>query len=124
MDKGKMMKEARYFEELFNAGVEQEDAKKVLRQYLNAGAKVALDWRRISNDYDVYICTSTVEDEDELDVLGYVFGNEGICDNTGFTDGKNGDRADESEPFERCENELLERFGVSRDELEEIYQPW
>ena len=118
------MKETQYFEELFNAGVEQEDAKKVLRQYLNAGAKVALDWRRISNDYDVYICTSTVEDEDELDVLGYVFGNEGIDDNTGFTDGKNGDRADESEPFERCENELLERFGVSRDELEEIYQPW
>lgn len=118
------MKETRYFGELFNAGVEQEDAKKVLKQYLNAGAKVALDWRRISNDYDVYICTSTVEDEDELNVLGYVFGNEGIDDNTGFTDGKNGDRADESEPFERCENELLEQFSVSRDELEEIYQPW
>lgn len=72
------MKETKYFEELFNSGVKQEDANKVLRQYLN----------------------------------------------TGFTDGKNGDRADESEPFERCENELLERFGASRDELEEIYRPW
>ncbi len=118
------MKETYYFEQLFDAGVEQEDAKTVLRQYLNAGAKVTLDWRRVANDYDVYVCVSTVEDENELDVMGYVFGNEGIDDNTGFTDGKNGDRADESEPFERCEDELLNRFGVSRDELEEIYTPW
>ena len=118
------MKETYYFEQLFDAGVKQEDAKTVLRQYLNAGAKVTLDWRRAANDYDVYICVSTVEDENELDVMGYVFGNEGIDDNTGFTDGKNGDRADESEPFERCEDELLDRFGVSRDELEEIYTPW
>jgi hypothetical protein len=122
--KGKMMKETYYFEQLFDAGVEQEDVKTVLRQYLNAGAKVTLDWRRVSNDYDVYLCVSTIDDENELDVLGHVFGNEGIGDNAGFTDGKNGDRADESEPFERCENELLERFCVSRDELEEIYQPW
>lgn len=118
------MKETYYFEQLFNAGVEQEDAKTVLWQYLNAGAKVTLDWRRIANDYEVYICISTVEDENELDVMGYVFGNEGIDDNTGFTDGKNGDRADDSEPFERCEDELLDRFGLSRDELEEIYTPW
>lgn len=104
--------------------MEQEDARKVLSQYLNAGAKVTLDWRRLANDYDVYICVSTIEDENEFDVLGYVFGNEGIDDNTGFTDGKNGDRADDSEPFERCEDEVLERFGLSRDELEEIYTPW
>lgn len=104
--------------------MEQEDARKVLSQYLNAGAKVTLDWRRIANDYDVYICVSTIEDENEIDILGYVFGNESIDDNTGFTDGKNGDRADDSEPFERCEDEVLERFGLSRDELEEIYTPW
>ena len=33
------MKDTQYFEELFNAGVEQEDAKNVLRQYLNAGGQ-------------------------------------------------------------------------------------
>lgn len=44
--KGKMMKETYYFEQLFDAGVNQEDAKTVLRQYLNAGAKVALRWKK------------------------------------------------------------------------------
>lgn len=118
------MKETYHFEQLSDAGVKQEDAKKVLSQYLNAGAKVALEWKRTANDYDVYICVSTIEDENEIDILGYVFGNEVIDDNTGFTDGKNGDRADDSEPFERCEDEVLERFGLSRDELEEIRKPW
>lgn len=125
--KGKMMKETYYFEQLFNAGVEQEDAETVLRQYLNAGAKVALRWKKDANVYLVYLLVSTLEDENEIDQMSYVFGNFELQDSDGFVDGitKTGTAlSEDKEVFTYCEGLLLNKFGVSRDELEEIYTPW
>ena len=101
-----------------------EDARDTLREYLNAGAKAKLAWELEGNTYIVKILVSMVEDVDYFEPLGFVFGNQDLDDMSAFDDGKNGDRADESEPFERCENELLERFGITRDDLDEIDMPW
>lgn len=120
------MKETYYFEQLFNAGVEQEDAKTVLRQYLNAGAKVALRWKKDANVYLVYLLVSTLEDKNEIDQISYVFGNFELQDSYGFLDGttKTGTAlSEDKEVFTYCEDLLLNKFGVSRDELEEIYTP-
>lgn len=120
------MKETYYFEQLFNAGVEQEDVKTVLRQYLNAGAKVALRWKKDANVYLVYLLVSTLEDKNEIDQMSYVFGNFELQDSDGFVDGitKTGTAlSEDKEVFTYCEDLLLNKFGVSRDELEEIYMP-
>lgn len=121
------MKDTQYFEELFNAGVEQEDARKVLHQYLNAGAKVALRWKKDANVYLVYLLVSTLEDENEIDQMSYVFGNFELQDSDGFIDGitKAGTAlSEDKQVFTYCEDLLLNKLGVSRDELEEIYRPW
>lgn len=118
------MKSPYHFEKLFGAGVSHEEAPDVLTDYRERGAKVALDWTQEGNEYLVRLMVSTLEDEYELDALGYVFGNEDLDDLTGFTDGRNGDRVDESEPYTRCENELLDRFGLLRGDLAEITHSW
>lgn len=112
------------FTDRFDEGVNHEDARDTLREYLNAGAKAKLAWELEGNTYIVKILVSMVEDVDYFEPLGFVFGNQDLDDMSAFDDGKNGDRADESEPFERCENELLERFGITRDDLDEIDMPW
>ena len=113
-----------YFEELFNAGVTSEEVADVLTDYMDYGMHATLDWVQDGNDYTVRLMVSTLEDEYEIDTLGFVFGNESIDDKRGFVDGKNGDHADDSEPFERCEDELLDRFGLLRGDLDEITYPW
>lgn len=118
------MKSLYHFEKLFNAGVTHEEAPDVLSDYMERGAKVAIDWEQEGNDYLARLMVSTLEDEYELDTLGFVFGNEDLDDLTGFTDGKGGDRADESEPYTRCENELLDRFSLLRGDLSEITHSW
>lgn len=112
------------FTDRFDEGVSHEEAQDVLREYLNAGAKAKLTWELEGNTYIVKILVNMVEDLDEFELLGFVFGNQDLDDMSAFDDGKNGDRADESEPYERCENELLKRFGLTRDDLDEIYMPW
>lgn len=112
------------FTDRFDEGVNHEDARDTLREYLNAGAKAKLAWELEGNTYIVKILVSMVEDVDYFEPLGFVFGNQDLDDMSAFDDGKNGDRADDSEPFERCENELLERFGITRDDLDEIDMPW
>lgn len=117
------MKEAQYFEELFDAGVEQEDAKKVLGQYLNAGAKASMKWVRDMGVYLVYLNVSKLEESNELDQLSYVFGNSELKDSNGFVDeiGKNGEALSEGyATFHACERELLETFGLSGKDIEEI----
>ena len=109
--------------EHFEAGV-QEDAKLTLKNYLKAGAKTKLAWEREGDTYIVKILVSTVEDLEEFEQLGFVFGNQALDDTSAFDDGKNGDRADDSDPYERRENELLKRFGITRDDLEEISVCW
>ena len=64
------------------------------------------------------------ENLEDFDSLGFVFGNQDLDDMSAFDDGKNGDRADEAEPYERCENELLDRFGITREDLVYIHMPW
>lgn len=118
------MKSLYHFEKLFDAGVTHEEAPDVLFDYMERGAKVAIDWKQEGNDYTARLMVSTLEDEYELDTLGFVFGNEDLDDLTGFTDGKGGDRADESEPYTRCENELLDRFRLLRGDLAEITHSW
>nr|DAK12852.1 MAG TPA: hypothetical protein [Caudoviricetes sp.] len=118
------MKSLYHFEKLFNAGVTHEEAPDVLSDYMERGAKVAIDWKQEGNEYQARLMVSTLEDEWELDTLGFVFGNEDLDDLTGFTDGKGGDRADESEPYTRCEDELLDRFGLLRGDLAEITHSW
>lgn len=110
--------------EHFEVGVQEEYAKPTLKNYLKAGAKTKLAWEREGNTYIVKILVSMVEDVDYFEPLGFVFGNQDLDDTSAFDDGKNGDRADESDPFERCENELLKRFGITRDNLEEISVCW
>lgn len=112
------------FTDRFDEGVNHEEAQDVLREYLNAGAKAKLAWELEGNTYIVKILVSMVEDVDYFEPLGFVFGNQDLDDTSAFDDGKNGDRADESDPFERCENELLKRFGITRDNLEEISVCW
>ena len=112
------------FTDRFHEGVNHEEAQDVLREYLNAGAKAKLAWELEGNTYIVKILVSMVEDVDYFEPLGFVFGNQDLDDTSAFDDGKNGDRADESDPFERCENELLKRFGITRDNLEEISVCW
>ena len=118
------MKSLYYFEKLFNAGVTNEEAPDVLSDYMERGAKVAIHWTQEGNDYLARLMVSTLEDEYELDTLGFVFGNEDLDDSTGFTDGKGGDRADEPEPYIRCGNELLDRFGLLLGDLAEITHSW
>lgn len=112
------------FTDRFDEGVNHEEAQDVLREYLNAGAKAKLAWELEGNTYIVKILVSMVEDVDYFEPLGFVFGNQDLDDTSAFDDGKNGDRADESDPFERCENELLKRFGITRDDLDEISGCW
>lgn len=112
------------FTDRFDEGVNHEEAQDVLREYLNAGAKAKLAWELEGNTYIVKILVSMVEDVDYFEPLGFVFGNQDLDDTSAFDDGKNGDRADESDPYERCENELLKRFGITRDDLDEISVCW
>lgn len=119
------MKETKYFEELFNAGVKQEDAKTVLRQYLNAGAKASLQWKYDMGVYLVYLHVSKLEEPNEQDQISFVFGNSELKDSNGFVDeiGKNGEALSEGyEVFHSCERELLEAFSLtSQDIKESIY---
>lgn len=64
------MKSLYHFEKLFDAGVTHEEAPDVLSDYMERGAKVAIDWEQEGNDYLARLMVSTLEDEYELDTLG------------------------------------------------------
>ena len=121
------MKSIYHFEKLFDAGVPHEEALDVLTDYRERGAKVALDWENDGNIYLVRLLVSTLEDEDELDALGYVFGNADLDDMSTFIDeiGVNGVAfSDNPDTFTNYEDELLDRFGLDREDLEEITYSW
>ena len=108
----------------FEEGVSYEDAENTLREYLDAGAKAMIRWELEGQTYIATLLVSWPEDLGDFDSIGFVFGNQDFDDMSAFDDGKNGDRADESEPYERCENELLDRFGITRKDLVDIHMPW
>lgn len=108
----------------FEEGVSYEDAKNTLREYLDAGAEAMIEWDREGQTYIAKLLVSWPEDLEDCDSLGFVFGNQDLDDMSAFDDGKNGDRADESEPYTRCENELLDRFGITREDIVYIHMPW
>jgi len=57
-----IMKSLYYFEKLFDAGVTYEEAPDVLYDYMERGAKVAIDWKQEGNDYLARLMVSTLED--------------------------------------------------------------
>ena len=115
------------FEQLFENGVGHEEAAEVLSDYLERGAKVVLRWTKDYNIYSVTLLVSTLEDENEIDDLSHVFGNEELEDSNAFIDeiGVNGAAFSENlETFISCENELLGTFGLDRDDIEKIVHNW
>lgn len=121
------MKSTEYFKQKFNEGVEHEEAIEVLRDYLEHGAKAALRWTKEYNIYLVTLQVSTAEDKSEMRDLSNVFGNEDLDDSNAFIDeiGVNGVAFSENlETFIRCENELLDTFGLDRDDVEKIVHNW
>lgn len=121
------MKNAHYFEQKFNEGVEHEEAIEVLRDYLDYGAKAALRWTKEHNVYLVTLQVSVAEDKNEMRDLSNVFGNEDLDDSNAFIDeiGVNGVAFSENlETFISCENVLLDTFGLDRDDVEKIVHNW
>lgn len=106
------------FEKLFTRGVRVVDAHQVLWRYLGYGAKVAIEWRRDGSIYIARLLVSTIEDLNELDQLSYVFNNSAIRDFEYFTVR---DGLDVAVSKRDRETELLNRFGVQRGELENIF---
>lgn len=121
------MKNAHYFEQKFNEGVEHEEAIEVLRDYLNYGAKAALRWTKEFNIYSVTLQVSALKDVNEMRDLSNVFGNEDLDDMNTFVDeiGVNGVAFSENlETFISYENELLNTFGLDRDSIEYVAHNW
>ena len=103
------------FEKLFTHGVRVVDVHQVLWRYIGYGAKVAIEWERDGGVYIARLLVSTIEDLNELDQLRYVFNNSTIRDFEYFTL-RYGEDVEKSKRDH--ETELLNRFGVQRDELE------
>lgn len=101
-------------------GVSCDNAKSILREYVDAGASIKLFWTREKPTYIVKLMVSWPDELEKFGELGTVFGNLDLDYISAFDDGRNGDNAEEVEPFERCENELLERFGLTREDLDGI----
>lgn len=121
------MKNAHYFEQKFNEGVEPEEAAELLSDYTEHGAKVALRWTKNYNIYVVTLQVSALKDVNGMRDLSNVFGNEDLDDSNSFIDeiGVNGVAFSENlETFISCENELLEVFGLDRDDVEKIVHNW
>ena len=109
-----------------------EDYKKALRKYLNAGAKAMIDWRdgyywadETQNEpEDEWVAVLQISDPEEpesfVDLSAFFDKLKGVSDCASFivSDEK---PADEPKPFIECENKLLERFGLTREDLEDIY---
>ena len=110
-----------------------EDYTKALRKYLNTGAKAMIDWRdgfyksddetQYEPDY-VWTAVLQISDPEEpesfVDLSAFFDKLKGVRDCASFvvSDEK---PADEPEPFIECENKLLERFNLTREDLEDIY---
>ena len=109
-----------------------EDYKKALRKYLNAGAKAMIEWRdgyywadETQNEpEDEWVAVLQISDPEEpesfVDLSAFFDKLNGVSDCASFvvSDEK---PADEPEPFIECENKLLERFNLTREDLEDIY---
>lgn len=109
-----------------------EDYKKALRKYLNAGAKAMIEWRdgyywadETQNEpEDEWTAVLQISDPEEpesfVDLSAFFDKLKGVSDCASFvvSDEK---PADEPEPFIECENKLLERFNLTREDLEDIY---
>nr|DAS10353.1 MAG TPA: hypothetical protein [Caudoviricetes sp.] len=122
-----IMKNAHYFEQKFNEGVEHEEAVEVLRDYLDYGAKAALRWTKEYNIYLVTLQVSALKDVNEMRDLSNVFGNEDLDDSNAFIDeiGVNGVALSKNlETFISNENDLLSAFGLERDDIEYIALNW
>lgn len=121
------MKSIYHFEKLFCAGVTHEEAPDVLFDYMERGAKSVLRWTKEYNIYRVTLQVSTLKDVNEMRDLSNVFGNEDLDDSNAFIDeiGGNGVAFSENlETFISCENELLDTFGLDRDDVEKIVRNW
>ena len=109
-----------------------EDYKKALRKYLNAGAKAMIEWRdgyhwadETQNEPDdEWVAVLQISDPEEpesfVDLSAFFDKLKGVsgCASFVVSDEK---PADEPEPFIECESKLLERFGLTREDLEDIY---
>lgn len=109
-----------------------EDYKKALRKYLNAGAKAMIEWRdgyywadETQNEpEDEWTAVLQISDPEEpesfVDLSAFFDKLKGVSDCASFvvSDEK---PADEPEPFIECENKLLERFNLTREDLEDIH---
>ena len=109
-----------------------EDYTKALRKYLNTGAKAMIEWRdgyywadETQNEpEDEWTAVLQISDPEEpesfVDLSAFFDKLKGVSDCASFvvSDKK---PADEPEPFIECENKLLERFNLTREDLEDIY---
>lgn len=109
-----------------------EDYTKALRKYLNVGAKAMIEWRdgyywadETQNEpEDEWTAVLQISDPEEpesfVDLSAFFDKLKGVSDCASFvvSDEK---PADEPEPFIECENKLLERFNLTREDLEDIY---
>lgn len=114
------MKDLRYYIKAFDYGVPTENVKTVLKEYLDFGANAYLVWGSDELGKYVELWITNPNFFGDFDNANFVMGNDSPDDRVRLTSSIMGLEREGKDPYEYCENELLARFGLTRNDISGI----
>lgn len=114
------MKDLRYYIKAFDYGVPKENVKIILKEYLDFGANAYLVWDSDESGRFVELRISNPNFFGAFDNANFVMGNDEPEDRVRLTSPIMKKEREGIDLYEYCENELLARFGLTRDDISGI----
>lgn len=114
------MKDLGYYIKAFDYGVPTENVKTILKEYLDFGANAYLVWDSDERGRFVELRITNPNFFGAFDNANAVMGNDSPDDRVRLTSPIMKLECEGKDPYRHCENELLERFGLTRDDISGI----